>query len=106
MSRAHAERIDRIVAAVTAVDGVAGLHAGAAGSAATYLPGRTVPGIRVDDESGQVSIVVEFRGDTDLVAIAESARQAATDAAGVPIQVIVADIRVPESTDRSKEMTA
>ncbi|ADG80636.1 Response regulator receiver protein OS=Tsukamurella paurometabola (strain ATCC 8368 / DSM /CCUG 35730 / CIP 100753 / JCM 10117 / KCTC 9821 / NBRC 16120/ NCIMB 702349 / NCTC 13040) OX=521096 GN=Tpau_4066 PE=4 SV=1 [Tsukamurella paurometabola] len=106
MRHAHAELVDRIVAAVTAVDGVAGLYAGAAGSAATYLPGRTVPGVRVDDEAGQVNLIVEFGEDTDIVAVADRARQAASDAAGVPIDVTVSDIRMPTSTDRSKEMTA
>lgn len=106
MSRARAELVDRVVNAVTAVDGVAGIHAGGPGSAATYLPGRTVSGVRLDQDSGQINVIVEFRGDADLIDIADRARQAASDAAGFPIHVVVSDITVPETAHHQKEITA
>ncbi|TWS23998.1 hypothetical protein FK268_10140 [Tsukamurella sputi] len=108
MSRAHAERVDGVVAAVTAVDGVVDVHAGGPGSPATHLPGRTVRGVRLDDESGQVCVVLEFRREVDLVDLADRVRRAATDAAGVPVDVVVSDIVVsdhPESAS-SKEFIA
>ena len=37
--------------ATTSVSGVAGLHPGMFGEIGTYLPGRRVPGIRVDENS-------------------------------------------------------
>ncbi len=108
MSGAHAARVDGVVAAVTSVDGVVGLHAGGPGSPATHLPGRTVRGVRLDDAGGQVAVVLEFRRDTDLVDLADRVRRAATDAAGVPVDVVVSDIAVsgrPE-TAASKEFSA
>lgn len=108
MSRAHAERVDDLVAAVTAVDGVVGVHAGGPGSPATHLPGRTVRGVRLDDDGGLVCVVLEFRRDLDLVDLADRVRRVATDAAGVPVDVVVSDIAVPGSpeTASSKEFTA
>lgn len=109
MSRHQAERVDRIVSAVTAIDGVARLHEGGPGSPATYLPGRTVRGVRVDDDAGQVAVVLEFRRNTDLIDLADRVRRAATDAAGVPVDIVVSDIAVsdhPDAAPPSKEFTA
>ena len=39
--------VDAIARAVTDVEGVADLHGGVLGEVATYLPGRRVPGIRL-----------------------------------------------------------
>jgi len=108
VSRAHAARVDGVVAAVTAVDGVVDVHAGGPGSPATHLPGRTVRGVRLDDEGGQVCVVLEFRRDIDLVDLADRVRRAATDAAGVPVDVVVSDIVVSDlpGAASSKEFTA
>ncbi|BDD84672.1 hypothetical protein TPB0596_44350 [Tsukamurella pulmonis] len=108
MSRAHAARVDGVVAAVTAVDGVVGVHAGGPGAPATYLPGRTVRGVRLDDEGGQVAVVLEFRRDIDLIDLADRVRAVATDAAGVPVDVVVSDIAVSGNPDAasSKEFSA
>lgn len=97
MTGERAALIDGVVAAVTAVDGVAGVHAGGPGSPATHLPGRTVRGVRLDANGGQVAVVLEFRRDTDLVDLADRVRRAATAAAGVPIEVVVSDIAVPHT---------
>lgn len=108
MSGERAARIDRVVAAVTALDGVAGLHAGGPGSPATHLPGRTVRGVRLDDEGGQLAVVLEFRRDLDLIDLADRVRRAATDAAGIPVDVVVSDIAVSDEpkTASSKEFSA
>ncbi|MET9326274.1 hypothetical protein [Tsukamurella sp. NPDC003166] len=94
MSAARAARVDGVVAAVTAIDGVVGVHAGGPGGPATHLPGRTVRGVRIDDDGGQVSVVLEFRRDLDLVDLADRVRAAASDAAGVPVDVVISDIAV------------
>jgi hypothetical protein len=54
------EPADRVAAAVRAVPGVADLHPGMFGEVGTYLPGRRVPGIRIDDGAVQVHICVVF----------------------------------------------
>ncbi len=92
-----AQRVDRVVAAVTAVDGVIGLHTGP-GVPATHLPGRTVRGVRLGSDGGQVHVVLELRG--ALLDTAERVRLAATAAAAVPIDVVVGDVAAPESTNQ------
>ncbi len=96
MSDGTAERVDRVVAAVTAVDGVIGLYSGGLGAPATYLPGRTVRGLRLGTTSGQVQVVLELRSGS-LIEVADRARRAASDAAGVPVDLVVGDVAVAES---------
>lgn len=88
------ERIDRVVAAVTAVDGVVGLHSGP-GVPTTYLPGRTVGGIRLGKDGGKVHVVLELRG--SLLDAAARVQQAATAAAGHPVEVVVGDVAAPQT---------
>lgn len=54
-SRDVAERIAEVVSAVT---GVAGLHGGMFGEAATYLPGRRVSGIRMSEKGTEVHVTL------------------------------------------------
>lgn len=84
-----AERVDRVVEAVTAVDGVIGLHAGP-GVPETHLPGRTVRGIRLGPERGQIHVVLELRA--CLLDTAERVRDAASTAARIPVDVVVGDV--------------
>lgn len=94
------DRVDRVVAAVTAVDGVVGLHSGL-GVPATYLPGRTIGGVRLNSDGGQVHVVLELRG--VLLETAEKVRKAATSVAGVPVDVVVGDVvAVTGSTKRTR----
>ena len=51
---------DHIRAAVLACPGVVELSAGPFGEVASYLPGRTVPGVRVDDDHVEVHIVASY----------------------------------------------
>lgn len=48
--------VDAIAAAVRSVDGVAGLHGGTLGEAATYLPGRRVPGVRITPDGTEIHV--------------------------------------------------
>ncbi|MGV9796478.1 hypothetical protein ACWDTP_00305 [Mycobacterium sp. NPDC003449] len=90
-----ADRVDRVVAAVTAVDGVVGLQSAGLGVPATHLPGRTVRGVRLGPDRGQVQVVLELRA--GLRDVADRVRQAASVAAGVPVDVIVSDVAVAGS---------
>ncbi|WP_312870565.1 hypothetical protein [Gordonia asplenii] len=93
-----AERAERIAHAVLSVLGVVRLDGGRFGEVATYLPGRRVTGVSLDDESGEVHIVVawpatdELARSLDLLATAENVRAVAQEIAGVPITVTVEDI--------------
>jgi hypothetical protein len=51
---------DQISAAVLACPDVAGMSAGAFGEIRSYLPGRTVPGVRLGDESVEVHVVARY----------------------------------------------
>ncbi|MDX1881226.1 hypothetical protein SBE55_25825 [Mycolicibacterium sp. 141076] len=88
-----AERVDRVVGAVTGVDGVVGLHSGP-GVPQTHLPGRTVRGVRLGTDSGEVHVVVQLPA--HLLEVAERVRHAAGEAAAVPFTVVVADIAVTD----------
>ena len=50
--------VDAIAAATLACPAVAGLHEGGARAVATYLPGRRVVGVRVEDHRVLVSVVL------------------------------------------------
>jgi len=91
-----ADRVDRVIAAVTGVDGVVGLHTGL-GTPTTYLPGRTVKGVRLGNTAGVVHVVLELKD--RLLDRAERVRDAASAAAGVPVDVVVGDV-VPSGTER------
>lgn len=84
-----ADRVDRVVTAVTAVEGVVALHFGP-GVPETHLPGRTVPGIRLGSDRGEVHVVLQLR--PGLLDIAERVRHAASAAARVPVDVVVGDV--------------
>lgn len=95
MTDATGERVDRVVAAVTAIDGVIGLYSGGLGVAATHLPGRTVRGVRLGAEGGEVHVVLDLR--SGLLDVVARVRQAASEAAGVPVVVVVDDVAVAEA---------
>ncbi|BBX31872.1 hypothetical protein MMAG44476_18887 [Mycolicibacterium mageritense DSM 44476 = CIP 104973] len=92
-----ADLVDRVVQAVTAVDGVVGLHFGP-GVPETHLPGRTVRGIRLGTDRGEVHVVLQLR--PHLLGIAEEVRLAANAAAGFPVDVVVGDVAVAPAHDQ------
>ena len=94
-----ADRVDRVVQTVTAVDGVIGLHFGP-GVPETHLPGRTVQGIRLGADRGEVHVVLQLRA--RLLDMAEQVRLAASAAAGVPVDVVVGDVAVVEQHDHAR----
>ena len=82
---------DTVAGLARAVPGVAGLHSGMFGEAATYLPGRRVTGVRITDDHIEVHLVVE---------------------AGAPIRATAAEVRervtnaFPESSSTSPSRTS
>ena len=85
-----ADAAERIAAVVTAVPGVAGLHAGPFGEVATYLPGQRVAGVRVGEQGCEVHVVAT--AGTPLLQVADRVRAAATAATGGRVDVIIEDI--------------
>ncbi len=87
------EIADAVRVAVLGVPGVAGLHGGAFGEAATYFPGRTVKGIQVRPEITTVHVVLAW----DALATETSARvrAAARAVTHTPVDVVVEDVAAP-----------
>jgi hypothetical protein len=88
--RDRSELVDRIAAAVTGVEGVADLHAGMFGEAATYLPGRRVAGIRIGEHGTEVHVSLVFGH--PLRPTAEAVRDAVAGVVPGPVHVTVEDV--------------
>ena len=84
------ELVDRIAAAVTVVDGVADLHGGMFGEAATYLPGRRVAGVRLGEDGTEVHVSLLFG--YPLRPTAEAVRDAVAALVPGPVHVTVEDV--------------
>jgi hypothetical protein len=86
--------IDAVHTAVTACPGVARVGSGALGALTTYLPGRRIPGIRINPDSVEVEVVAEWEavaGD-----IGRCVRSAVTSLArGRRVDITIADIDLP-----------
>lgn len=90
--------VDAVAAAVRACPGVDDLAAGALGSAASYLPGRTVAGIAVGDE--EVTIQLRSRWAVPTAQVAAQVRSAVEGlTGGRRVDVVIADITDPQDTE-------
>lgn len=81
---------EAVAAAVLAVPGVVRLHGGRFGTIGTYLPGRRVTGVRIDDDGTEVHIVV-----SDVAPVPDTAgrvQRAVSAIAPMPVRVHVEDI--------------
>ena len=86
---------DAIVAAVTACPAVASLHGGGLRRTATYLPGRLVEGVHVDDDRVRVSVVAA-QG-VPVAEVAEQIRAAVAPLApGRAVDVHIADLQLTD----------
>jgi hypothetical protein len=85
-----------IAIAVRSVPGVAGLHRGAFGEVATYLPGRQLPGVRVSD--GRIQIHLTALNGHPVRDLAAAVRAAVQPLAEQPVDVTVEDIALPSMT--------
>jgi uncharacterized alkaline shock family protein YloU len=90
---------DRVVEAVLAVPGVAGLHGGVFGEVATYLPGRRVTGIRLRDNGAGVHVTLVYG--TPVLDAAERVRAAVASLVTGPVSVTVEDV-VPVVGDEAR----
>ena len=89
---------DAVVAAVENLDVVDHLTGGDHGEVATYLPGRRVHGVRMNDDRVEVHVALRLR--PDLVAAAEDVRAAVrTVAAGADVDVFVTDVVLHDDDD-------
>lgn len=85
---------DAVATAVLACPHVAGLSAGTVQEIATYLPGRRVQGIRVQDDALEIHVVA--RWGTPLPDVGAEVRKAVGMlAGGRPITVAIEDIEMP-----------
>lgn len=85
------EPADAIAGAVLAVDGVADLYGGLFGEVGTYLPGRRIPGIRVDD-AGNAEVHVVLQWGVPVPAAAEAVRRAVSLLVPGTVHVVVDDV--------------
>ena len=90
---------DAIAAAAMACPGVSGLHGGPLNEVAAYLPGRTVPGVRLAEDRVEVHVVARYG--TVLPTLADRVRTAvAPQAGGLPVEVHIADLDIdPDDVD-------
>lgn len=87
---AEPDAAEAVAAAVLAVPGVAGLHGGPFGTVATYLPGRSVTGVRLGDDLAEVHVVLYWGA--AVLATAGRVRQVVEELAGTPVDVSVEDV--------------
>lgn len=96
---------DRVLTAVLACPGVAGVGSGPANPIATYLPGRQVPGIRLD--SDRITVAVVARYPTPVPDAAAQVRDAVAGIArGRPVDVHVSDIAIPALENHAQPVTS
>ncbi|WP_245006062.1 MULTISPECIES: Asp23/Gls24 family envelope stress response protein [Rhodococcus] len=94
------QRIDLGLAAETvadaalAVHGVAALHGGEFGEVGTYLPGKRVTGVVIDENGCNVHISVAYPA--NVVTVAQHVRDAVGQVVDVPITVTVGDVSHPD----------
>jgi hypothetical protein len=85
---------DAVASAVRRCPAVAGLHGGGPVQVATYLPGRRVEGVRLEDDRVLVSVVAAYGA--PLTALTGQVRAAVGPlAGGRRVDVHVADVRLP-----------
>ncbi len=87
---------DRLVAAVTSVEGVASMHAGMFGEVATYLPGRKVIGVQIRPDVTNVDVVLHWG--VSIPATAERVRGVVQKMVDTPVRVTVQDVTEPGVT--------
>ena len=96
---------DLISAAVLSCPDVTGMSAGAFGEIRSYLPGRSVPGVIVDDDVVAVHVVARF-GPPLGVVVEQIAAAVSSLLGGRQLQVTVEDITLPgeaASCDRPEQ---
>ncbi len=88
-----AAQADLVEATALAVPGVVGLHGGALGEVAVYLPGRRVSGVRLREDRTQVHVVVALG--SPVRATAEAVQRAVAAVRPGAVDVTVEDVADP-----------
>jgi hypothetical protein len=73
---------------------VAGLHAGAFGEVASYLPGRRIRGVRVTVAEVEVHVIGRYPAPMDEIAAQVRSTLAALTAS-LPVHVVIEDVALP-----------
>lgn len=89
-----ATEVDLLAAAVLACPAVVSLHPGGPNYVSTYLPGRRVAGVRVDDPVVEVAVVAANGVPVHVVA-GQIRSAVAALAAGRAVDVHIADVAPP-----------
>ena len=90
--------VDAVAAAVLGCAGVAGLDGGQFGEVASYLPGRTVPGVVVS--GGRVMVQIRSRWAVAAPDLAARVTAALAPLTGRrPVDVVIADIDDPPGAE-------
>jgi len=85
---------ESIALAVQSCPLVAGLHAGAFGEVASYLPGRRIRGVRVTVTAVEVHVVGRYPAPMDEIA-AQVRRVLAPLTGSLPVHVVIEDVALP-----------
>jgi len=98
--------VDAVAAAVRRCPAVDDLDGGRLGAVGTYLPGRRVPGIRIED--GRIEVHVRSTWNSSASAVATQIRIALRAlAGGRPIDIVLSDVAIPgEAAAAAEAVTA
>lgn len=89
-ARPAMDQSEVIAEVVLGVEDVAALHGGQFGEVGTYLPGRRVTGVTVDETVCAVHISVRYPA--DVLRVAERVRSVVSALVDVPVDVTVGDL--------------
>lgn len=78
---------------VRAVAGVHDLHPGVMGEVGTYLPGRRVPGVRLEADGCEVHVVLDWAA--PVAGTTDEVRAAVRSLVPGPVDVVVEDVAPP-----------
>jgi hypothetical protein len=94
--------VDGVVAAAAACPAVAAVSAGMYGEVATYLPGRRVSGIRVNDTDVEVHVVARAHALQDVYAQIAAATRSLIGGRRLTVAVDDLDIDLPAGAGTSR----
>jgi uncharacterized alkaline shock family protein YloU len=86
--------IDAVHAAVSSCPGVARVGSGSLAALTTYLPGRRIPGIRINPDTVELEVIAEW--DSNASDISRSVQAVVADLVGTRrVDITIADIDLP-----------